>query len=504
MQEHAAPPTDDGREAQIAAATRDIEALQEKVAAALKALEQGDAAMAGVDPEAIMKELASAYARLGDLYFAADAARATICYETALKFDPGQWGVRMKLLKTKKNPAPDDATKAFLYGMLSDQPDNVGFLNQLGRLHHRNYEIGAALGCFSRAAELAPDNADSLYWLAGVQQLAGDADAAAESYRRAARVQPVIKFSAGQKDAGCAALLLFAPFAGNTPTEYLMAETPYALNIAPLFPDIAPPVGVLKESGDVVVNFVSDADQGRAVLPKVAQLAAALGRPVINPPEKIMRTTREGVAGLLKDIPDCRMARVARIAAGGEMPDLAFEGPVLARPAGTHGGDRFEKFDDAAAAEKFIRAHPEEDHYLMEYVDYQSPDGHFRKYRFIFIDGNILPYHLAIGNGWKVHHVTTGMFETPWMQEEEKAFLAAPEKFFAPRHYVAMRAIHAAMGLDYFGIDCGLDRQGNLVVFEANAAMLVHQKNSDMPYKIPYVAAIRQAFQEMVLKRAGT
>ncbi len=237
-------------------------------------------------------------------------------------------------------------------------------------------------------------------------------------------------------------------------------------------------------------------------MPQVAKLVGQLGLPVVNPPEKIRRTAREGVAALLKDIPDCRMAKIARIPAGEGVPPVSFQGPVLARPAGTHGGDRFEKFDSIAAAEKFIRDNPDKDHYLMEYIDYASADGKFRKYRFIFIDGQILPYHLAIGNGWKVHHVTTNMFETPWMQQEEEAFLAAPEKVFTEKHYAAMGKINAAMGLDYFGIDCGIDKEGSLVVFEANAAMLVHQQNETMPYKIPYVAAIRKAFQEMVVRRA--
>jgi glutathione synthase/RimK-type ligase-like ATP-grasp enzyme len=44
-----------------------------------------------------------------------------------------------------------------------------------------------------------------------------------------------------------------------------------------------------------------------------------------------------------------------------------------------------------------------------------------------------------------------------------------------------MREIQERIGLDYFGIDCGLDRAGNLFVFEANASMLVHEHNGDFP-----------------------
>jgi hypothetical protein len=129
----------------------------------------------------------------------------------------------------------------------------------------------------------------------------------------------------------------------------------------------------------------------------------------------------------------------------------------------------------------FLAQRPDTDHYLIEYVDYRSADGHFRKYRFIFVDGQVLPYHLAIGNDWKVHHVSTDMVNQAWMQAEEEAFLQDPSRVFNSGHYESLRAIQQRIGLEYFGIDCGLDRTGNLVVFEVNASMLVHERNEDFP-----------------------
>lgn len=65
-----------------------------------------------------------------------------------------------------------------------------------------------------------------------------------------------------------------------------------------------------------------------------------------------------------------------------------------------------------------------------------------------------------------------------------------------------MREIQARIGLEYFGIDCGLDRLGNLVVFEANASMLVHNRNEEFPYKARFVLRIKTAFDEMLRKLA--
>jgi glutathione synthase/RimK-type ligase-like ATP-grasp enzyme len=63
--------------------------------------------------------------------------------------------------------------------------------------------------------------------------------------------------------------------------------------------------------------------------------------------------------------------------------------------------------------------------------------------------------------------------------------------------------VRERIGLDYFGIDCGLDAAGNLIVFEVNASMLVHDDNADYPYKDPFVRAIKQAFDAMLRSRAG-
>jgi hypothetical protein len=172
------------------------------------------------------------------------------------------------------------------------------------------------------------------------------------------------------------------------------------------------------------------------------------------------------------------------------------------RPAGTHGGDDFEKIESAVALAAYLGPR-EGEHYLIEYVDYASHDCHFRKYRFIFVGEDILPYHLAIGSDWKLHHDSTDMADHEWMQQEEAAFLANPAVAFTPAHVETLRAIRDRIALDFFGIDCGLDRDGQLVVFEVNASMLVHEQNEAFPYKDPYVRAIKAAFGDLLARRAG-
>jgi hypothetical protein len=89
------------------------------------------------------------------------------------------------------------------------------------------------------------------------------------------------------------------------------------------------------------------------------------------------------------------------------------------------------------------------------------------------------------------------------MQREEEEFLSDPATVFDPAHFRVLREIRQRIGLDYFGIDCGLDRSGKLVVFEVNASMLVHEHNEKFPYKDPYVVRIKEAFDAMLRKFAS-
>jgi len=255
-------------------------------------------------------------------------------------------------------------------------------------------------------------------------------------------------------------------------------------------------------------GLISDADQTEALLPVAADLVDRFGLPTLNDPRKIQRTTRDAVAGLLDGIPGSRIPKASRLKAGADRSPAALEAlpfsfPVLARPVGTHGGDDFEKIEDRAALASFLSQSGDHDHYLIEYIDYRSGDGYFRKYRFIFVDGEILPYHLCIGGDWKLHHITTDMADQKWMRQEEEAFLNDPTTVFNLAHYQALQTIRERIGLEYCGIDCALDASGNLVVFEANASMLVHARNEEFPYKMPAVRRIKLAFEAMLRRFAS-
>ena len=424
-------------------------------------------------------------------------------YLEALRRNPGHRPSRTNLVQALMATRQFAIAKTLLLELIEETPDDADLRNQLGKVCFELGETGEAVAQFEQAVALAPGQAENFYWVGAIRQARGEEEEAEAAYARAAKVHPILRRQATQSPPAFRTLALFAPFVGNTPVEFLFRDCAYQTSILSLLSGSQTDLGLLAHEADVVVNLVSDADQGARVLPLAIAIARSLGKPVVNDPAKIQNTTRDATALALADVEACRVPRTIRIAAGEGLPDgldLAF--PVLARQAGMHGGDVFEKLDDRTALVAFLAAHADHDRYVIDYIDYRSADGFFRKYKFLFVGEDILPYHLAIGGDWKLHRDTTEMGSHAWMQAEEEHFLRAPEQVFGPRHTTALRVIRDRIGLDYFGIDCGLDPEGRLVVFEVNASMLVHDQNPEFPYKDPYIRRIKVAFDGMLARLA--
>lgn len=445
--------------------------------------------------------LASVYVKIGR------AQDAIPLYLQALRLNPNHWPSRTNLVQALVTTKNHLMAKALLLELTDERPDDARLFQELGKVCHELNETDDALHHFEQAVALNPDDADSLYWTGAIRQALGLIETAQDAYRRAAQIQPLIRRPAATSPAEFRILALYAPFGGNTPTELLFKDACYDTNTLAIVAagGVTPDLADL--DADVVVNLISDADQSQDVLPLAADLVRRLDRPTVNDPIRIAKTTRDDTVALLQDIAACRVPRTVRLDAANRPAWTSAAQtspfPLLARPAGTHGGDDFDNIADSTELAAFADKHAAEACYLIEYIDYRSADGFFRKYRFIFVGDEILPYHLAIGDHWKIHHDSTDMRDHVWMQQEELAFLTDPHAVFGAALYQALRTIKQRVGLDYFGIDCGIDPSGNLVVFEVNASMLVHDRNEAFPYKDPFVAGIKTAFDAMLRQFAA-
>ena len=412
----------------------------------------------------------------------------------ALLIDQGRLAEAAVILRQALEINPDSDYALYCMGMLLD---------------HQGGRDDEAMACLEHSISLNPGNVTAYRTLGDLLLRAGQLSKARDAFLCARKSSPLVTWPARKEKADFSVLMLYAPGPGCTPVHYLVRKASYDCHFYCVLPDAPDDADFLRAKADVVINLIADADNGRDTLPPARDLVQRLGRPVVNHPDLVLSTDRASIARRLEGIPLCRIPKTIRLAG----PVLAeavqkncldgFSMPLLVRVCGNHGGDEFEKTADLRAIADFVSRRPGDDYYLTQYLDCRSADGYFRKYRLICIDGELFPYHLAIGDDWKVHHFRTDMGNQAWMRREEEAFLKDPRQVFDAPHQVALRAASAATGLDYCGIDCALDRDGGIVVFEANAAMLVHdEKDAIFAYKNRYIAKIKHAFDRKLTRLA--
>jgi len=259
---------------------------------------------------------------------------------------------------------------------------------------------------------------------------------------------------------------------------------------------------------DLVFNAIGDSDAMVRIEAAVERFRQTCNKPFLNIPSGIKRTARDQMSALFAEIDDVICPATLR------SPTTAFKEyvlsstvlrfPIIIRPGGSHGGDHLVKLnsDNELSAISLFNSTV---YYASNYVDYRSPDGYFRKYRIAFVDRQPFPYHMAIGENWMIHYETADMMGQAWKREEELAFLENPRLVLGNRAMNAIEQIGKAMNLDFCGVDFTLLPDGRLLVFEANATMLIHPEDpkSILAYKNAYVQRIFEAFNYLVARVTG-
>lgn len=394
---------------------------------------------------------------------------------------------------------------------LALEPKHIASLYELGISLMKVGFASAAIPYLEKAVELKPDFASFHVELGNALHFIGQSEHALNSHRKALQLEPLRIWKAKASPAEFSVLAIEGSGVGNTPPQFLLCNGSFDCHFTVLLEGVRPDIEMLARHCDVVVNLISEVDQAKHILPMAGDVIDRLGKPVINHPKKIMKTDRETTARCLEGVDLCRAPRTIRCnpdslnektaATFFAMNGFAF--PLLVRVAGSHGGEAFEKLHNADELALFLKLNPGAEYYVSEFVDYRCDDGYYRKYRFILCAGEIFPYHLAICEDWKVHHFRTQMTAHRWMQDEENTFLENPWRTFSAGHKSALRTIQLAFELEFFGVDCSIDRGGNLLIFEVNAAMLVHDDNAALPYKTPHCRRIKQAFHAMLAQAVG-
>jgi hypothetical protein len=309
-------------------------------------------------------------------------------------------------------------------------------------------------------------------------------------------------------------LALAAPIdmGGNTPIEFLLEESD--IELLTLY--------VIKDSGlpeqlpdhDIAIVVASDSEECRATLAAIDQAASRWPRPLLNRPDRIANLDRDKLHRLLAGVTGLDMPVTASVAraqlsalAQGVLrcehlaAELRF--PMIARPRGSHAGVGLAKLDDVAALEAYLGERQEQEFFVARFVDYASADGLYRKYRVAIVDGKPYAVHMAIADRWDIWYLNADMMFSEEKRAEEAAFMRDFDEAFGARHRVALDELSRRVGLEYFTIDCAENKDGELLLFEADNTAVVHNMDSPkvFPYKQPQMRKIFAAFAALLTRR---
>jgi glutathione synthase/RimK-type ligase-like ATP-grasp enzyme len=254
----------------------------------------------------------------------------------------------------------------------------------------------------------------------------------------------------------------------------------------------------------LILNHIADPDICARALAAVAKIAERTARPCFNHPAAIARTSRDGVAQLLGGIPGLIVPKTIRVAQ--RSPDdvrrTASEAklryPILVRVVGSHGGEDRVKIDSPDSMDEIAQLqHEGRPLFLTEFHDFVSPDGLYRKYRIVVVGNGMFIRHGVIGNHWSLHG--RARIENADTDEEEERLFDTFQSEWAPWLAPLFREIANRLDLDYFGVDCNIDPDRNVLLFEANACMKVLKNYRPLPnrFEAP-IGKIRTALESLL------
>ncbi len=431
--------------------------------------------------------------------------------------------------------ADDEAARLAYLDVLRLDQTNFDALNELGNLALAGGFRSAARTAYRQAVQHHPGNPIARVNLANVLREENDVDgarlhyeaalaidghfheahqgmawvlkeidprAAEEHWRRGFAGRAMVTKPYRGSGTDVPLLMLVSARAGNIPTQLWIDDRRFTVHaIYTEFYEAGSPL----PRHALVVNAIGDADLCQPALARAEEILAQSTAPVINRPSRVRVTGRAENARRLAAIPGVVAPRIEtlRPAQVLEAGDLSF--PVLLRRPGFHTGRHFVYVGDRGKLPEAVAALGGEELLVIPYLDARGVDGMSRKYRVMFVDGVLYPLHLAIAADWKVHYFSSDMAGNASFREEERRFLGDMAAMLGSRAMAALRRICATLGLEYAGIDFALSPDGSVLLFEANATMVVFPPGPDpmWDYRRPAIEEVLQAATRMLFSHAA-
>lgn len=474
---------------------------QQRLAQTLEAVE---ARLAAEPPSIALRfEHAGLLAALGQ------TERAKQCYLEILRLDPMHFGTLNNFGTLLYETGFCTAARTVYTQAVTCHPDQpLTHINLANLLLYKN-ELAEARKHYETALRLNPGNVAAHQGLSALFLETGESEAMLHHREQGFRNQPVKVFVYRGDAEPVPLLLLVSSMRGDIPWRRLIDDCFFQVTtLAPAFYDPAMPLPPHR----LVFNVIGDTDSCQADLEAAQALLRYEAGPVINPPPAVLATGRMANAERLRALPGVVTPRIAllpraTLAGADAIEALVGHGlgfPLLLRRPGFHTGKHFVRVDNADALPTAVAAMPGNELMAIEFLNAYGSDGCARKYRAMMIDGQLYPLHLAISDHWKVHYFTAAMAGHPAHQAEEAAFLNDMPKVLGNKAMAALHSIQAALGLDFGGMDFGIDAAGNVLLFEANPTMLVNPPDADAQWDYRRTAAEHalNAARRMLIARA--
>ncbi len=463
---------------------------------------------------------------------AAERKEALCAAEAQIKLDPESIGLRFERACLLNEMGRNEDAKLAYLDVLTRCPGHVGALNNLGTLLYLTGYRTAARSAYTEAIRQHPDQPMAHVNLGNLFLEAGELVAAREHYEAALAIDT--QFAAAHQGLGnllaelgqeenaaqhqrlghwdrrptellyrgetepVSLLLLASGRRGDVPIRHLLDDKIFRTFV--VLPNVYDPDAPLPEH-QVVFNAIGDADLSKQALDRAVTLMERTFAPVINAPAAVLGTGRAANARRLAEVPGVIAPKIVNFSR--ETP-RRFEFPVLLRARGFHNGKHFLRVEKAEQLGSALAELPGDELTAIQFLDARGADGYYRKYRVLMIGGWLYPLHLAISRNWKIHYVTADMADNAGHRAEEAKFLENMAGVLGSRAMAALAEIQNMLGLDYAGIDFGLNADGDLLLFEANATMTVLPPEGDRrwDYRRDSVQRLEDAVRKMIVDKS--
>jgi Tfp pilus assembly protein PilF/glutathione synthase/RimK-type ligase-like ATP-grasp enzyme len=453
---------------------------------------------------------AAQYMRASFLHLLGRHEDAKAAYLAVLQMEPGHHEALIRFAALLRDTDFRTAAQSVYRQCMRLYPDDTRAPVGLGNVLLDQGDFAGARPHYEAALALDPGCLEAHQGLAMVLMELREEAAALEHGRQGFAGRAVVSNPYRGQAEPVRVLVLNSVGGGNIPLRRSLDDTVFQATLC--LAEFQDPSAPLPEH-QVVFNAIGDADHCGPGLKAALGLLARTQAPVLNPPGAVALTGRAANAkrlGALEGVAAPRTEVFSREALAGpeaatRLAAAGFIFPLLLRALGYQAGKHFVKVEQPVGLAAALDSMPGQDFAVIQFLDARGRDGKLRKYRVMMIGGALLPLHAAISTQWKIHYFSADMSENAEHRAEDEAFLNGMPSVLGPRAMAALGRIQEALGLDYCGVDFGLDADGRLLLFEANATMVVLPASADekWAYRRAPVQRALDALTRLLLSKAG-